>query len=155
MQPNIGISEEARKQIADMLNVLLADEFVLYTQTRNAHWNVEGADFYDKHKFFETLYGEVIEKVDSVAERARQLGYASDATLATYLSKTRLKEVEFPKKDSLSFIKVLLDSHETIIRELRKDVDKTAELQDTGTSDFLTGIMEEHEKTAWFLRAHL
>ncbi|MDY7396079.1 hypothetical protein UMM65_12585 [Aureibaculum sp. 2210JD6-5] len=53
MKTNIGISEENRQAVANELAKLLAEEYILYTKTRNAHWNVEGADFYDKHKLFE------------------------------------------------------------------------------------------------------
>lgn len=31
----------------------------------------------------------------------------------------------------------------------------TKDFQDMGTSDFITGLMEAHEKMAWFLRSHL
>lgn len=51
MKTNIGITEENRQAVVNELAKLLADEYVLYTKTRNAHWNVEGVDFYDKHKF--------------------------------------------------------------------------------------------------------
>ena len=53
METAIGIREENRTEIGYTLSKLLADEFVLYTKTRNAHWNVEGIDFANKHKFFE------------------------------------------------------------------------------------------------------
>jgi starvation-inducible DNA-binding protein len=50
----------------------------------------------------------------------------------------------------------LLEDHETVIRNLRVDVEKTInECQDAGTGDFLTGLMEEHEKMAWMLRSFL
>ena len=56
MKPGIGITDKNRKAVAAELAKLLADEYVLYTKTRNAHWNVEGPDFYEKHKFFETQF---------------------------------------------------------------------------------------------------
>ena len=50
----------------------------------------------------------------------------------------------------------LLGDHETIIRQLREDVQMTAEqYHDVGTSDFLTGTLEQHEKMGWMLRANL
>ena len=49
----------------------------------------------------------------------------------------------------------LLNDHETIIRQLRKDLETCEQLGDAGTTDFLTGIMEEHEKMAWMLRSFL
>ena len=50
----------------------------------------------------------------------------------------------------------LVSDHEQVIRNLREFVDKSDEdLHDVGTSDFLTGLMEQHEKMAWMLRAFL
>jgi starvation-inducible DNA-binding protein len=50
----------------------------------------------------------------------------------------------------------LLSDHEAVIRSLRADLEAcTAKFGDAGTSDFLTGLMEQHEKMAWMLRALL
>lgn len=73
MQPKIGLSEEQRECVTKILNILLSDEYVLYTKTRNYHWNVTGPQFNDLHKFFESQYGALDEIVDEVAERARSL----------------------------------------------------------------------------------
>ena len=59
------------------------------------------------------------------------------------------------KNDSLGFIRELLEDHETIIVSMRENIDRFAnEFKDAGTSDFITGLMEEHETMAWMLRAH-
>jgi starvation-inducible DNA-binding protein len=68
MELNIGLSDQERKGVGDILNALLADEYVLYTNTRNYHWNVVGPQFHDLHKFFESQYEELNEMVDEVAE---------------------------------------------------------------------------------------
>jgi starvation-inducible DNA-binding protein len=47
MKPNIRLSDQDRKGVVDILNVLLADEYVLYTNTRNYHWNVVGPHLTD------------------------------------------------------------------------------------------------------------
>ena len=53
-------------------------------------------------------------------------------------------------------LKELLKDHESIIIELRKDIDDCAtKNKDAGTADFLTGLMEQHETTAWVLRRYL
>ena len=50
----------------------------------------------------------------------------------------------------------LLGDHKTIIRQLREDVQMTVEkYHDVGTSDLLTGILEQHERISWMLRANL
>ena len=152
----IGINEESRKAVSDQLAKLLADEFVLYTKTRNAHWNVEGTDFHSMHLFFESQYEQLDDFMDSVAERIRTIGHYAPATLQSFLGLTHLTEKTRDKNDSLSFIKELLEDHESIIEFIRGNIEPFAsKYHDYGTSDFITGLMEEHEKMAWMLRSHL
>lgn len=156
MEPNIGISKENLSAVAHALNKILADEYVLYTKTRNAHWNVEGPDFHSKHLFFEAQYQELDEIMDSVAERIRSLGHYSPATLKSFLSLTHLSEVLHNKNDSTGFITELLSDHESLIIHLRENINIFAnDYKDLGTSDYVTGLMETHEKMAWMLRSHL
>jgi starvation-inducible DNA-binding protein len=155
MKTEIGITEANRQAIATELMKVLADETVLYIKTKNAHWNVEGADFYDKHKFFETQFGQLDEFIDSVAERIRSLGHYAPATLRSYLSLTHLSEESREQNDSEGYIRELLKDHESIIIHLRENIKPFADkMNDAGTSDFITGLMENHEKMAWFLRSH-
>jgi len=156
MKLNIGISEPHRDSIVDILTVLLADEYVLYTKTRNYHWNVVGPQFNDLHKFFEAQYDELDEFIDEVAERSRTLGGRAVATLAEFSKTSRLKEHPGKYPDAVTMIANLLADHEAVIRTLRDDVSVTMDKHgDAGTSDFLTGLMEKHEKMAWMLRAFL
>jgi starvation-inducible DNA-binding protein len=156
MKPNIGISAENLSKVAHAMNVILADEYLLYTKTRNAHWNVEGADFQSKHLFFEAQYNELDDIIDGVAERIRSLGHYTPATLASFLNLTHFSEVLHENNDAAGFIKELLTDHESLIIHLRESVNFFAnELKDLGTSDYVTGLMEQHEKMAWMLRAHL
>jgi starvation-inducible DNA-binding protein len=156
MKTEIGITEANRQEVAAELAKVLADETVLYIKTKNAHWNIEGADFYDKHKFFETQFGQLDEIIDSVAERMRSIGHYAPATLKAYLGLTHLTEATREKNDSQGFIRELLEDHEIIIIFLREHIKSfTNDFHDLGTSDFITGLMETHEKMAWFLRSHL
>jgi starvation-inducible DNA-binding protein len=156
MNPNIGLSDEQRTAVVKILNTLLSDEYVLYTKTRNYHWNVLGPQFNDLHKFFEEQYAELTEAVDDVAERARSLGGWALGTLQEFAQHTRFKEHPGHYPNAREMIGNLLADHETIIRQLRMDLETCAErYHDMGTNDFLTGLMEKHEKMAWMLRAFL
>ena len=92
MNPNLGINDKDRAGVVKILNALLADEYVLYTKTRNYHWNVVGPQFNDLHKFFGEQYEAIDDFVDDVAERARTLGGHSVATLGEFVEAARLKE---------------------------------------------------------------
>jgi starvation-inducible DNA-binding protein len=156
MNPNIGITDKDRTSVVKILNALLADEYVLYTKTRNYHWNVVGPQFNDLHKFFGEQYEQLDGFVDEVAERARQLGGHSVATLAEFVEAARLKEHPGQYPGAEEMLEGLLTDHETLIRQLRADADVTADkYHDMGTNDFLVGLMENHEKMAWMLRAFL
>ena len=156
METTIGITDKNKQAVAKELSRILADEYVLYTKTRNAHWNVVGSDFYAIHKFFEWQFEQLYDLVDAVAERIRTLGHFAAATLASFLSLTQLTEKSNEKNDSNGFIKELLQDHESILIRLRENINRFAdEYKDIGSSDFLTGILKDHEKMAWFLRSHL
>jgi len=156
MEAKIGISADHLAAVAHSLSKILADEFVLYTKTRKAHWNVEGPDFYNKHKFFEEQYNQMADIIDEVAERIRKLGHYAPATLKQYLELTHLTEDDRGKNDATTYIKALLADHESILIHLRENINNYATaLKDAGTSDYITGLMETHETMAWMLRAHL
>jgi starvation-inducible DNA-binding protein len=154
MQTNIGLTDPQRAGVIDILNTILADEYVLYTKTRNFHWNVVGPQFNDLHKFFEAQYTELNVIVDDVAERARALGGEAAGSLAEFTKRARLGEQPGKSLPARAMLSALLADHEALIRHLRTDLEVCAEKHhDAGTNDFLTGLMEQHEKMAWMLRA--
>ncbi|HYE53622.1 MAG TPA: DNA starvation/stationary phase protection protein [Chitinophagaceae bacterium] len=156
MQTEIGIKPRNSAEVARSLNRLLADEHVLYIKTRNAHWNVEGPDFLTIHRFFEEQYKQLEEIIDEVAERIRTIGHYAEGTLEGFLKDTHLTEDTRESNDSLSFMRTLLQDHESIILNLREHIERyEEEWKDQGTADFATGLMKTHEKMAWMLRAHL
>jgi len=154
MKPSIGLPDDARGGVVEMLNALLSDEYLLYTKARNYHWNVFGPQFNDLHTFFESQYDALNEVVDEVAERARQLGGRAFGTLAEFAKAARLTEQPGGAPAARDMLASLLADHETVIRSLRGDIGPVADrYKDVGTSDFLTGLLEKHEKMAWMLRA--
>lgn len=155
MKPDIGISDKNLLETAKLLNILVADEFVLYAKTRNYHWNVTDPNFAALHSFFESQYEELDEIMDEVAERVRMLGHYALGTMTSFLKATHLTEDD-DFSSAKKMIANLLADHETIIKTLRNDINVIDDkYKDTGTADFLTGVMEKHEKMAWMLRSHL
>jgi starvation-inducible DNA-binding protein len=124
--------------------------------TRNYHWNVVGPQFNDLHTFFEAQYTALNTVVDDVAERARALDGNAIGTLAEFVEHARLTEHPGQYPPAREMLANLLADHETVIRQLRVDLETSANTyQDAGTNDFLTGLMEQPEKMAWMLRAFL
>lgn len=156
METVIGINATHRHEVVKKICQLLSDEFVLFVKTLNAHWNVEGNDFYNKHSFFEIQYREMIDIIDNVAERIRSLGHYAPATLHEFAALTRLSESKNESSDGISYIKSLLEGHDAILFFIREHLAEiTDRYKDAGTGDFLTGLIETHEKMSWKLRAQL
>lgn len=154
MDTRIGVKPQYLRETALLLSKVLADEFILYTKTRNAHWNIEGDNFYQLHKFFEEQYKQLDTIIDDIAERTRALGHYAFAAIKQFLDLTHFTETK-DRNTSNDFIKELLADHEVIIIHLRENIIYIDnEFHDAGTSDFITGLLKNHEKMAWMLRAH-
>ena len=152
---SIGLPEESRIAIAQKLNALLADEYTLYVRTQKFHWNVVGPFFGPLHKLFNDQFDMIAKNIDAVAERVRMLGVKTIGTLNEFMQQTVLQENPGINPDYTGMIALLLEGHETIIKNIRPIVDLAGKLNDMGTNNFLSGLLEKHEKAAWFLRAHL
>jgi starvation-inducible DNA-binding protein len=152
---NIGLDLDVRERVGTILNQLLADEFTLYAQARAFHWNVTGRHFTSDHGLFETEYELADDTIDAVAERARALGIKVRANMQDYVKTSRINAVDSTTLSAEEMIAILRDHHESLVRELRIDSETCDSLDDEGTTDFLTGLMEDHEKRAWMLRSHL
>lgn len=152
----LGIGDKNRQAIVKNLNQFLADEYLLYTKTRNYHWNVQGMSFGSLHELFEKQYTQLAVVIDDTAERIRSLGYFSPGSMDEFLQMSRLVETGHLDGDARKMIANLVEDHETIIQILRHDIDEIEEDDnDVGTADFLTATIQMHEKMAWMLRSHL
>jgi starvation-inducible DNA-binding protein len=156
MKPNIGISEKNLNAVATALTSTLSDAMILYIKTRKFHWNVAGESFMELHKLLEKQYKQLEEAIDAIAERINKLGARTIGTTKEFQAHASLKESPGKYPSSQEMIKELLKDHESVIQQLRKQVDACDEqYKDAGTADFLTGLMEQHETIAWVLRRYL
>jgi starvation-inducible DNA-binding protein len=154
MKVNIGIEENARKEIAEGLSRLLADTYTLYLKTHNFHWNVTGPMFQTLHLMFEAQYNELALAVDLIAERIRALGFPAPATYSEFAQLSSIPETPgVPKAHDM--IRLLVEGQEAVTRTARSIFPVVEEVNDEPTADLLTQRMQVHEKTAWMLRSLL
>lgn len=152
---NIGLESKALKTIIKLLSVTLADTYVLYLKTQNFHWNIIDPRFASLHKFLEEQYEALAEAVDEVAERIRKLGGRSPGSFKQFLELATLKEQDSDHPVSGDeMLKILLQDHESVIRNLRKGIEEANGLHDDGTGDLLIDNIRFHEKAAWMIRSH-
>jgi len=156
MIPNIGISAKNLKAVTSTLSTVLADAVLLYMKTRKFHWNVSGQSFMELHKLFENHYKQLEEAIDEIAERINKFGTNTPGTMAEFINMSGLVESPGKYPSQKEMLKELLADQETVIVKLRKAIDDCDEkYKDTGTADFLTGLMQGHETMAWTLRRYL
>lgn len=153
-EADIGLGAQERAGSIQAMNVALANASLLTIKTKKFHWDVVGPQFSMLHKLWDEQYETLTEYVDEIAERIRMLGGYPIGTAQGFLQASELKEFPGQVPDATVAVKHLLADHESITRSLRRDIDICAEqLKDAGTADFLTGMLQGHEKMAWMLRS--
>ncbi|MEL6604865.1 MAG: Dps family protein [Cyanobacteria bacterium J06614_10] len=153
---SIGLTEEQRQGVVNLVNQDLADAYLLVIKTKKYHWDVIGPQFRTLHELWEEHYEAISMNIDAYAERVRMLGGYPIGTAKGFLENSTLREHagDLPSADEM--VSRLVSDHEQVIRNLRDHVDQCGEkYHDEGTADFLTGIMEQHEEMAWMLRSFL
>ncbi|MEG4228084.1 Dps family protein [Microcoleus sp. N9_B2] len=153
---NIGLSDEQRAGVIELLNHDLADAYLLLIKTKKYHWDVVGPQFRSLHQLWEEHYQALTLNIDAMAERVRTLGGYPIGTAEGFLKYGSIKEHIGDLPLATEMVSRLVDDHELIIRNLRKHVEQCGEeFKDDGTADFLTGLMEQHEQMAWMLRSFI
>lgn len=153
---NIGLSEEQRAGVTELLNRDLSDAYLVLIKTKKFHWDVVGPQFRSLHQLWEEHYQALTANIDALAERVRTLGGFPVGTAEGFLKHASVKEQVDNIPLATEMVSQLVDDHELIIRNLREHVDAASEqFHDEGTADFLTGLMEQHEEMAWMLRSFI
>jgi starvation-inducible DNA-binding protein len=156
MAINIGLNDEQRQGVVDLLNRVLADAYLLLIKTKKYHWDVVGPQFRSLHELWEEHYEALTESIDACAERTRMLGGYPLGTAEGFLKHASLREHPGDLPVAEEMVDRLVNDHEQVIRNLRRFIDQCAdEFHDEGTADFLTGLMEQHEEMAWMLRSFI
>ncbi|MDX2100789.1 MAG: Dps family protein [Leptolyngbyaceae cyanobacterium bins.59] len=153
---NIGLSEEQRQGVIELMNHDLADAYLLQIKTKKYHWDVVGPQFRSLHELFEEQYTALSETIDALAERIRALGGYPIGTAAGFLQYASIEEHPGDIPNAYGMVERLVNNHEQIIRNLRQHIDQAGDdFHDQGTADFLTELLEGHEQMAWMLRSFI
>jgi len=132
------------------MKVALANTFAFYLKTHNFHWNVEGPDFVQYHKFLDDLYNEVWLAVDAIAEHIRALDMYAPGSFQRYSELSTIKDQTMVPRAELMFEELLHDNQLVI-----ESLEQAYQLADghLGLQNFLQDRMDRHEKHGWMIRA--
>lgn len=148
--------DQNKSSVSNLLKEILADQFLLYTKSRNYHWNVVGANFYGLHKAFEDIYEGLAEDIDNIAERIRALGSNAPGTLKEFQKLSSIKETENNYPSSTEMVKEIINDLEYISSKLNSSAKKIQdENSDEVTAGMLYSLLEKYDKTLWMLKSTL
>jgi starvation-inducible DNA-binding protein len=151
----IDIALESRDELVELLNARLADTFDLYSQVKQAHWNVKGSDFIQLHELYDTVAEPLIEYVDMIAERATALGGLALGTARMAAASSTLDEYPVGAVAGTDTVTAVADRLAAYGASVRAAIDTATELEDQDTADLFTEISRTIDKHLWFVEAHL
>jgi starvation-inducible DNA-binding protein len=152
---HIEIPAEKRAALIDHLNQSLATSFDLLSQTKQAHWNVKGKNFYQLHLLFDQIAGELSEFVDKLAERVTTLGGYALGTARMAAEHSELPEYPTDAVEGMAHVAALVERFGRYAVHARASIAECDDLGDPTSADLYTEISRAVDMRLWFLEAHL
>ena len=147
-------STKAAAPVVKSLQLVVADSYALMAITHDAHWNVEGADFFALHTAFQGQYENLFEAIDELAERIRALDAHAPGGLATFAKAAGIEEFNGPRSPK-DYVAGLVTAHEKTLADLAALRDAAGAANDAETQDVAIGRIQWHQKTLWMLKSYL
>lgn len=151
----IDLPQDVRERMVALLNQQLANLADLYSQTKQAHWNVKGPHFYALHELFDKLAEMVEDYIDDIAERATALGGLAQGTVRQAAAASHLEDMPLETVEGIEVVRVLAQRYAQAAAGVRAAIREAEEAGDLGTADLFTEVVRGLDKALWFLEAHL
>lgn len=151
---SIGLDAGKARELAEKLNLLLANFQLFYINSRGFHWNIKGDKFFELHAKFEELYTDVQLKIDEVAERILTLGHVPSHSYTDYLKLSRIKEKR-NVHDGKEAVKAVLDAFRVLLEIERELLTLSADAEDEGTNALMSDYIRQQEKLVWMYSSFL
>jgi len=149
-----SLSAGTRVKAAAILNQTLANCSDLYSQTKQAHWNLRSPRFYQLHLLFDRLAESVEKHLDTIAERVSSLGAIAKGTVRDAAKNSALKEFPTEPTGADTYLAALIDRYAVAANAARKGIDDSNEAGDADTADLLTAVSRDLDEALWLLEAH-
>lgn len=141
--------------LADDLKTLLATQYAYVIKAQFFHWNVEGSDFGQLHKFFGKIYDEVFENgIDQTAEFIRILGEYTPGSFERFSELSQITGQTKVPRARLMLTELLADN-QTLIDLLNTCFQSAEAENQQGIMDFLAGRIDAQGKHGWMMKAYL
>ncbi len=158
-QTRIDLADKKRRDLIALLNQALADTSDLYSQTKQAHWNVKGENFYQLHLLYDRVSEELPGLADQLAERVAVLGGYARGTVRMAAADSQIPP--FPGADGAdtygtpSFLEAMADRWAAYAAAIREGSRRSDDLDDPATADLFDAITHVADRGLWFIEAQL
>ena len=149
------LPEAIRRKMIELCNARLAEAIDLQTQTKQAHWNVRGANFIALHKLFDEVNSDVEDYVDLIAERAVQLGGSVEGTARSVAKRSTLAEYPLKGGTGRQHVDALSSALAAFGKLIRSAIEESDRADDKDTNDIFIEISRGVDKWLWMVEAHL
>ena len=137
---------------SDSLKILLASTQAFAIKSQNFHWNIEGSDFPQYHAFYDTLYNDVSDTIDRIAEYIRTLDHYTPGSLQRYAELSVIKDQTKIPRAQLMFTESLNDT-QVMIQLVVSIFDEATNENQQGIANFMAELQDLYGKNAWFIRS--
>jgi starvation-inducible DNA-binding protein len=140
--------------LSDSLKILLASTQSFAIKSQNFHWNIEGSNFPQYHQFYDTLYNDVNDTIDKIAEYIRILGHYTPGSLQRYGELTVIQDQTKIPRAELMFFETLqdIDKMNQLVVEM---FDQATQERQQGIANYMAELQDLYGKKAWFIRSIL
>lgn len=140
--------------LIEIMRKVLADAYAFQLKANNYHWNVEGPNFPQYHKFLQKVYEEVFDATDDIAEQIRALDAYAPGSFSRFMELTDIED-ELNIPDSREMITRLNDDNNKVLDTLNVAFGLANELNKQGLADYLAGRIDAHNKHGWMFKSIL
>jgi starvation-inducible DNA-binding protein len=138
--------------LIEQLKTILGTNFALYLKAHGYHWNIEGPNFPQYHKFLGKFYESVYGNVDPIAEHIRALNSYAPGSLARMLELADIQEAtNIP--DGIAMMRDLAADNDRFILHLRAGIVAADGANEPAVGNFLQDLLDAHQKHGWMLRS--
>jgi starvation-inducible DNA-binding protein len=151
----IDVDADARAELIALLNQQMADNADLYSQTKQAHWNVKGQNFMQLHLLYDQVAAVVEPFTDELAERVTALGGYATGTVRMAAEASTLPEWPIDAIEGKATLEALADRWAAYAASTRAAIERAAQIGEPTSEDLFTEISREVDKALYFLESHL
>ena len=140
--------------LSELLKTLLASTYAYTIKVQFFHWNVEGPDFYQMHKYFQKVYEDSYGAVDPIAEYIRTLNEYTPGSLSRFHELSQIADQTKVPRTQLMLEELLADT-DIMINLATQCFDAANAENNQGVANFMAERLSSHNKYKWQTQSFL